>query len=160
MDRLTVIDYDTLMAAISARIDQLQISYECIDDLCGWSNYIGRVVGPSQSKTIGNERLWKLMEVLAIQFVVADDPDALAKMQPLWEKREDGKRRVGNTARTLSPRSVRRLASAFGRLGGQSRNTTMTHEERVDIARRGGKASGQARRRTKPLVQLSTSPRL
>jgi hypothetical protein len=147
---LTVIDYDTLMAAITVRIDQLQISYECIDDLCGWSNYIGRVVGPTQSKTIGNERLWKLMEVLAIQFVVADDPDALAKMAPLWEKREDGKRRVGNTSRSLSPRSVRRLASAFGRLGNRSRNTTMPPQQRAEVARQAANARWEKWRNAQP----------
>jgi hypothetical protein len=51
---------------------------------------------------------------------------------------------IAETAKFMN--MVRQAAALFGRMGGRARMASITHAERVEMGRRGGIASGAARR--------------
>jgi hypothetical protein len=53
---------------------------------------------------------------------------------------------IAETAKFMQ-NMVRQAAALFGRMGGRARMASITHAERVEMGRRGGIASGAARRR-------------
>ena len=89
-------NYDELIEAIRARLEELQVSQAALEELAGLTGgHLGKLIGASRVKTLGMMSLFLILEALAVRVVFEEDPDLLRKMEGRWEKREDLRRRTG-----------------------------------------------------------------
>lgn len=93
-------DYDAFRAAIRARVEQLNISRLCLDNVAGVpSGYTSKLLAPCGRKKIGQFSLELMLKAVGLKMVLIDDREALAKFQPLYEERASSQARPGNSAR-------------------------------------------------------------
>lgn len=117
-------DYDALRKAICARVEQLNVSRQCLDGVTGLpSGYCGKLLAPGQSdgrrrrrkragrsmdvKRFGMVSLGLVLQATGLKMVLVDDRDALQKAEPMFVVRQPSQARFGNT----SGRSARRKKS-------------------------------------------------
>src|SRR5215469_15439449 len=84
----TVTDYDTLIAALRARADELNVARLVIDETAGLqSGYTGKLLGAAQIKTIGRISMGPLLGALGLALVVVEDPEAAARAARMPKRR-------------------------------------------------------------------------
>ena len=82
-------NYDQLIEVYRKRMAQLGLTFEVLDYLSGLqAGYSNKLLGPSQSKTIGQVSMALLNKTLALKFVAIEDLEAAAEMGPRWERRD------------------------------------------------------------------------
>lgn len=133
----TVTGYPSLIEALRARVEELQIAHKDVDALARCAEgYTSKVLGPSQVKMIGMQNLWPLMWALGLRFAVENDPEALALMEQEYERRQEKFRRPGNGARAFGAGTLHRFAREMGRRGGaKAKQFALTREQRAKIGR-------------------------
>lgn len=84
--------YSGLRDAIRARVEQLNISRECLDRCSGLtSGHSGKLLSQGDAKDrkrIGQLSLDLLLPAVGLKMVLVDDREALAKMEPMYEPRD------------------------------------------------------------------------
>jgi hypothetical protein len=89
---------DQLVAAIRQAKIERNISCERLDELAGVpKGYSSKILGPARPKKLGPMSLWCLLGALGKAIVVADDPEAVAKLEGRWIPR----REIGGAIREL-----------------------------------------------------------
>ncbi|MET3299684.1 hypothetical protein [Bradyrhizobium diazoefficiens] len=70
-------DYASLKAAIRARVEQLNISRNCLDGVAGTTpGYAAKLLAPYHKKKIGQFSLGLLLQAAGLRMVLVDDPAA------------------------------------------------------------------------------------
>jgi hypothetical protein len=83
-----IVDYTTLVLALRARAEELNISREQIDAIAGLPDrYTGKVLSIRGKKRIGLLSLGPLLGALGIKLMPVEDPEALARVQGRFEPR-------------------------------------------------------------------------
>jgi len=107
-------DYNQLIAIYRARMAQLGLTFEQIDELSGLHyGYSNKILGPRQAKTLGQISMPLLNKTLAVKLVVIEDLDALIEMAPRWTARKTPMLAPASMRRqilTIGPRQGRKMA--------------------------------------------------
>lgn len=69
-------DYAGLRDALRARVEQLNVSRNCLDSVAGLAaGYVGKILAPYSSKKIGGVALGFLIQAAGLKMALIDDPD-------------------------------------------------------------------------------------
>jgi hypothetical protein len=145
-------DYDDVVTAFKARMDEIGLSTSAVDDLrkCG-GGYVGKLLGPSRTKMFGFISFFELAEILALKVVVEPDLEAAKRMEGKWEKRDELRRRPGVIRKRFSPEVRAKIMSELGRIGGSTpKRFRLSKEQRSRINRRNGRKGGRPRQSGAP----------
>lgn len=150
-------DYDSLVAAFRARVEQLGITYATIDDLANLAKgHTAKLLGPTMPKRFGPLTFNAIAATLAVKFVMVVDENAAAGMGEYWAKRERSRHRACKQA-SVGKTTIRRVFPAvikeFATIGGRARAAKTTPEQRRIIASRGGRERWRRARRKAKLSQ-------
>jgi hypothetical protein len=81
--------YAALLSVIRARVAEPGISYELVDHFSGLtSGHFSKLVCDPPIKRMGSMTLFLVLEALGLRLVLADDPEARARTQRRYVKRE------------------------------------------------------------------------
>jgi hypothetical protein len=88
---ILITDYESLIAAVRARIAEIGISYSTLDFLAGTQvGYSAKILGPTPSKSFGPVSLGCILGALGVRLVLKPDPEAEARMRPRWVRKHPG----------------------------------------------------------------------
>jgi hypothetical protein len=110
----TVRDYGGLVEALRARCDELNVAGITLDDLAGLAvGHVNKLLCPQPMRVLGPVSLPALLGALGLQLIVAEDPEALARVQARLTPRTPG---TATRANNHGPRrkAARRTANALG----------------------------------------------
>jgi hypothetical protein len=98
-------DEASLLDAIEARRNELQLSNSMVESLAGLGvGHLTKIAGPSREKSPTLTTLDRAMAVLGLSFVLVLDPSKIELAQSLWRRRAETKVRC----RALSPTTISR----------------------------------------------------
>ena len=111
----TVRDYGGLVEALRARCDELNVAGITLDDLAGLAvGHVNKLLCPQPMRVLGPVSLPALLGALGLQLIVAEDPEALARVRARLTPRTPG---TATRANNHGPRrkAPRRNAQALRR---------------------------------------------
>jgi hypothetical protein len=124
--------YPGLLAALRARVAQLDISGERLDELAGLPRgYFQKLIGTRPVKRLGMQSLGDVFGALAIKAVLVEDHAALARISNRLVKRKYAVRAAGLHLE-ISHRFLRKIAS----MGGKARQAKLTPRQRSELGRK------------------------
>jgi hypothetical protein len=89
LDATPIRSYDDLIVVARARIAELQITFETLDDCSGvQSGYAAKLLSLTKIKTFGPMSFCAIMGALGIKLVAVEDPDATARLRHRWTRRQ------------------------------------------------------------------------
>jgi hypothetical protein len=148
-----ITNYNGLVEALRARQARLELSDETLDDVAGLTRgHTNKVLGPSRDRGIGSATLEAYLMALAIDLLVVENKQKLKQMRPHYEGRAASHVRtehpIGKVvlSRAMSRLGQQRMAmltsgerAYFASIGGRSRATALSPEQRQSIARKGAR---------------------
>jgi hypothetical protein len=124
--------YPGLLAALRARVAELDVSGERLDELAGLPRgYFQKLMGTRPSKRIGMRSLGDVFGALAVKAVLVEDEAALARISSRLVKRKYAVRAAASQFE-VSHRFLRKIAS----MGGRARNAKLTLQQRSELGRK------------------------
>lgn len=131
-------DHAGLVAAIRARLDELEVVPETIDHLAGLPlRYLSKIIAPMAYKSISSMSLGPLLQALGLKLIVVEDGETLDKIKSRLVKRKPGgPKHADGLQLTFSKRFMRKIA----RKGGQARMQKAGAEGRREFAIMGASA--------------------
>jgi hypothetical protein len=138
-------NYLGLIAAFRARVRELGISYETIDELAGWtSRYASKVLGEEPLRHMGVMAFDTMLATLGLKLIAVPDPEKLEKIK---NHRHFVPRKHRLRAAAKHAQVVRRVTRPFlteiGSKGGLARSENLVPRRRQAIARKGGLARAE-----------------
>lgn len=140
----TITSYPELIEAFRIVKARLGLSNKWVDGTCDFADGVtDKLLGPSQSKSIGPLAFSMLCQVFAVKFRMEIDLDAVRKMESFWEMREEGKVAVPETriSKKLVGRAKPHVLRANAALGGLKRAALLTSKQRCRIAKNAARKS-------------------
>jgi hypothetical protein len=131
-------DSDELIEVLAQRKDALGLSNAFCEGVGGFcEGHIDKLLGPSRARKPSLATLDALMDIFAVSFVVAEDPEKRARMHDLWERRAEAK---VHPPRKVSALMIKRARQTVlieqARKGGVARWKGMTAKQRSAAARK------------------------
>jgi hypothetical protein len=75
-----IVDYDTMVAAFRARVAELKVAGETLDDVSGLAKgYVQKLVGIHPVKRIGHISFGPLIGALCVKLIMVEDPEAVLR---------------------------------------------------------------------------------
>jgi hypothetical protein len=141
--RLAVVrDYPSLIDALKKRIDELETSYDSVDQLAGLPvHYVSKLLGPSAGRSLGKISFGPIMQVLGIELVVQENLDGYERIRNRLEKRRWARKNKIPASGIPARRTRRKYSSPFrgcsswGRLMRARQLATSSPEQRSAAAR-------------------------
>ena len=129
-----VSDYDGMIGAIRARMLELGVTNETIDNITGLqSGYVGKLLGPTPIKNLGPQSFGVMLQSLGLKLIVVEDLETSEKMRPRWQKREKAAP-VSLLANVRTRRATWLFTSRSGRKAAKARAEKLSASERHEIA--------------------------
>lgn len=147
-DRLIaeVRDYQELVAALRARVVELGVASETIDEVAGIPlRYTAKLLAPIPVKGLGRFSMGPLLGALALKLLVVEDTEMVEKLRHRWVPTRNASRSMLATkspARSRFPRGP-----AFATLMQARRVLKQSPEQRSRIATKAARARWSKRRR-------------
>ena len=87
--------YEDLHRALRLRADQLGVSNDTLDEVCGFADrYCSKLLAPDPRRTLGRMSLPALLGGLAVKLILVHDPEQLRRVQSrLAPRKHNGKHR-------------------------------------------------------------------
>lgn len=124
--------YTDLLAALRARVDELKVSGETLDEVAGLTRgYFQKLIGPRPQRFMGPGMLDTVLATLGCSLALIEDKQALASLRHRLKERTEYKVRKPPSVVTFTSRTFQ----SWGRKGNVSRNAKLTAEERSSRAR-------------------------
>jgi hypothetical protein len=124
--------YPGLVAVLRARVAELDVSGECLDELAGTpKGYFQKLLGTRPVKRLGLRSLGDVFGALAVKAVLVEDEAAIARVSSRWTKRKVSVPATGLHFE-ISHRFLRKIAS----MGGKARIAKLTPKQRSALGRR------------------------
>lgn len=159
----TARNHDELVEIFVARREELGLSNQAIEDLCGLApGIVDKYLGPARTKPIGRFMFDVFSEVFALSWQPFVDPDKLKRMEGRWEQRNGSyvvrpRPRVSKLAvRKAKPLVLKEIggiggsvtayfrtareASKISLKGNAARKRKLTRQRRSEIAAQAAKA--------------------
>ncbi len=134
-------DYHSLIALLSARIRQLDVSYATLDAITGLADgYVSKLFAPNPPRCMGWEALELLLAALGMKLVGVEDANALRRVR---------NRLVPMRKHDNASGRMRRSLTTAGRLLSQARTAKISRDRRhanAQIAARARWAKKHSRR--------------
>ena len=125
-------DYETLLKALRARVDELQINGERVDEFAGLPRgYLSKLIGVRPVRRIGMTSLGPLFDALGIYCIVVEDPVATQRLKNRIRPRNNAYMRASYTHLAITNRQWSRIQ----KLGRAARWKRLSRVERKDIMR-------------------------
>jgi hypothetical protein len=136
-------DYESLLVALRARADALNVSRATLDDVSGLaSGYTAKLLAQPPIKSLGAVSLGPMLGALGIAIVLVEDPDAMRRVASRMVGRNNSQVRVltggkhnGITIK-LSLRHMKKLA----KLATAARKAKIPRWRRIKIAKQAARA--------------------
>jgi hypothetical protein len=139
--------YRDLLEAIRARKNELSLSHETVEDICGLTrSHWVKVFGPKPEKKMGWFMFGLILPALGIKLRVELDPEQARRMASRWEGRNTKQIRVP-PPHPISAEMLKHAKQIIFCERAHKANAARTPKERSRIAQIAGLASGKARRR-------------
>ena len=144
---MVVEHYSALIDAIRARVAELNISHETLDQVCGLpAGYASKILSNPPVRRLAAFLLFPVLQTLGLQVRLADDPDALDRVRHRlprkaapFRMRMRGRGKHKNGIFYLSPD----LQKIRGRNGGLARAKKLSSWRRKRIAKRAARIRWQ-----------------
>jgi hypothetical protein len=125
-------DYNQMLAGLRARITELQLAGETLDEVSGLpKGYASKLTSARPTRRIGAVSLGPILGVLGIKCLFVEDEDALRRVADRLTRRNSNLVRGGTTVIELSHRFMRKIQAK----GRKARFAKMTAEQRSELAR-------------------------
>jgi hypothetical protein len=125
-------DYEGMLAAVRARVRELEVSGEALDDYAGLpAGYLSKLIGAQPTRRIGMTSMGPLFDALGIYCVVLKDLDATARLKSRLRPRNGSFVRATYTLRAVTDRQWRRIQ----KLGRAARWQKLNKQQRSEIMR-------------------------
>lgn len=125
-------DYDQMLDGIRARIVELQLAGETLDDVSGLpKGYASKLTAPRPTRRIGAVSFGPMLGVLGMKCLFVEDEDAVRRVAGRLKRRNSNLVRSAASEFRLTHRWLRKIA----RKGGKSRDAKLTPEQRSELAR-------------------------
>jgi len=80
---------DELIAALRARLIELQLTHSTVDGIAGLQDgYTSKLLAPKPIKNLGPVSFEALLGALGVAVVVVEDPEQIKRVEGRWTKRE------------------------------------------------------------------------
>jgi hypothetical protein len=124
--------YPGLLAALRARIAELDVAGERLDELAGLPRgYFQKLIGTRPKKRLGMQSLGDVFGALAIKAVLVEDEAALARISSRLVRRKYVVRTAASHVE-ISHRFLRKI----GAMGGKARDAKLTPQQRRSLGRK------------------------
>lgn len=111
----TFTDYDGMLAAVRARVRELQVKGEEFDQYAGLpSGYLSKLIGERPVRRIGMTSMGPLLNALGVVCVLVEDPSATARLKNRLQPRNGSFVRATRTVHAITDRKWARI-QALGR---------------------------------------------
>lgn len=132
-----------LHRAIRARVNELDVRYEAIDEACGFpARYASKLLAPRPVRQLSRVSLWAIAAVLGIELVLQEAPELILKYTDKLDRRKPNiLRHSGAVLFQFSKRYMRTI----GRNGGKNSRKYLSKTRVRELARKAGKAGAKAR---------------
>jgi hypothetical protein len=88
MDTISIRDHDQLVALVRRRQDELKLSCLAIDAVAGLAEgHFSKLT--SGVKRFGPVSIFLVLEALGLRIRIEEDPEAVARLSPRWEPRNE-----------------------------------------------------------------------
>jgi hypothetical protein len=113
------------------------------------SGHTDKCLGPTEEKRLGYDTFALFTELFAVEFVPRLNPEAVARMNDVWEKRRRLLEHSGNPkiSKKLVERAKPHVFREMQRLSTTAKMTCFTAEHRSRIARKAAKSRWRKQRR-------------
>ena len=129
--------YEQMLAALRARINELQINGERFDEYSGLPRgYLSKLVGAKPIRRLGMISFAPVLAGLGLRLLVIEDTAATERLKNRLPPRNGSYVRSAAWQVTLT----RRFLQKIGRLGGQANMAKLTAEQRSELGRKGAAA--------------------
>jgi hypothetical protein len=142
-------DYDSLVAALRARIGEVGLSYAALEQIVGMcEGQVAKYLSDARVKQLSVGSLLLISEAVGVRGILVADERLMKKYRRLYTSRDGAKvharRRAPLGAVTLR-RVMSPVAAEMGRRGAIARNSKLTPEVRRELARAAARARWQRR---------------
>jgi hypothetical protein len=139
-----VCSYEEMIAALRQRIDELQVSRECVDEYAGLPRgYLSKLTGVRPVRRLGMTSFAPVLAALGLRCLFVIDEEAERRLKDRLPPRNNSYSRAVYTLHTLTDRKWARIQ----KLGRQARWEKLSKKERSAIMRavRAGRKAAAAR---------------
>jgi hypothetical protein len=135
-----VSSYEQMLAALRARVTELQINGERFDEYAGLPRgYLSKLVGARPIRRLGMISFEPVLAALGLRCLFVEDQEATARLKNRLRPRDESYVRADATHVVLTFRFMQKI----GRLGAQARIDNSTKQQRREWARRAAIARWQ-----------------
>jgi len=125
-------DYNGLLNAVRARVNELQIQHEQFEFFSGLpARYLSKLIGPNPIRSIGRTSMGPLFGALGIRCIIVEDPQATARLKSRLTPRNNSFMRPSRTLQTVTDRQWQRIR----KLGSEARWKKIPKAQRRRIMR-------------------------
>jgi hypothetical protein len=127
--------YEQMLAALRARINELQINGERFDEFAGLPRgYLSKLIGARPIRRLGMISFAPVLAGLGLRCLFVEDPEGTARLKNQVKPRNSSYVRAmpADACMVLTPRMLQRIR----RLGGKARMAQLTPKQRSELARR------------------------
>ena len=133
------VDYPGMLAALRARVSELQISGERFDEFAGLPRgYLSKLVGARPVRRVGMTSFSPLMNALGLRCLFVEDSEGTERLKSRLKPRNPSYVRIMPAAASII--FTARMLKRIRRLGGKARMAKLSAEERSALARRAAQA--------------------
>ena len=126
------VDYPGMLAALRARVSELQISGERFDEFAGLPRgYLSKLVGARPVRRVGMTSFSPLMNALGLRCLFVEDPEGTERLKSRVKPRNNSYPRTVYTLHTLTDRKWSRIQ----KLGRKARWKKLSKKQRSEIMR-------------------------
>jgi hypothetical protein len=137
-------NYSDLHRALRARVEQLNISRETIDEIAGFQPfYAAKLLAPKPHRKLGHMSFDAMLGALGCRLLlVEEDAATLARLRPRWVQRNVSQVRSASTTASIEaePGVKALFMRTIATLGGKARAQQLSDKRRAAIARRAARA--------------------
>lgn len=139
--------------------ERLGLTNDFCDDVGGLTKgHTDKILGRSEQKRLGYDTFALYTLLTAVEFRVYVDPDAVKRMEAVWEKRErplfpHGK--PGRISKKIIEAAKPLVLKERAQLGGMARARLLTSKQRSEIASKAAKAKHRKGRERKRAIARS-----
>jgi hypothetical protein len=125
-------DYNGLLNAVRARVNELAINGERFDEYAGLPRgYLSKLIGINPIRSISRTSMGPLFGALGIRCIIVEDQAATARLKSRLQPRNNSFSRVTCTSLVITDRKWRQIQ----KIGRQARWKRLTKTQRSEIMR-------------------------
>jgi len=136
-------NYLQLIAAFRARLVELGLNYETVDELSGWTTrYCSKLLAEEPARNLGPMSLDAILGATGLKIALVEDPEKLEKIKRHrdFRPRKYAVRARGKHAGYIVRRDTLEHMRRMGIEGGRARAEKLSERKRSAIARKAAKA--------------------